>query len=123
MATFGTRLHTFLHGKHVGTDEYGNKYYTMKRAAEDGRTRRWVVYNGLAEASKVPPLWHAWLHYTTDMLPSEVPVQHYDWEKEHVPNLTGTEGSYLPPGHIKRGADRSPSYSDYQAWTPGEGAP
>ena len=31
------------------------------------RRRRWVLYRrGPVEASRVPPEWHAWLHYTTE---------------------------------------------------------
>jgi len=120
MATLGTRLHTMLYGKHVGTDVFGNRYYTERRAAKDRRTRRWVVYKGLAEASKVPALWHGWLHYTMDALPQELSTPSYDWQKEHIPNLTGTAGAYVPPGHIHRGAKRDASTSDYEAWTPGD---
>ena len=28
--TFGTRISTFLYGKLIGTDEFGNKYYQDK---------------------------------------------------------------------------------------------
>ena len=37
----------------------------------DARKRRWVIYNGYAEASKVPPDWHGWLHYTFDEPPTD----------------------------------------------------
>jgi len=120
MATIGTRLHTLLYGKYVGTDTFGNRYYTERRAAKDRRTRRWVVYKGMAEASKVPALWHGWLHYTMDEVPRENSTSSYDWQKEHIPNLTGTAGAYVPPGHIHRGAKRDASTSDYEAWTPGD---
>ncbi len=121
MATIGTRLHTWLCGKHVGTDQFGNRYYTQRSAPDKGRAKRWVIYKGLAEPSKVPPLWHGWLHYSTDALPDKK-HKAYDWEKEYIPNLTGTAGAYVPPGHIRRGAERDRSASDYEAWTPGEGA-
>ena len=48
-ATYGTLLTTWLTGVPVGTDEYGNRYYRSK----DGK-RRWVLYNGTVEASRVP---------------------------------------------------------------------
>lgn len=120
MATIGTRLFTFLHGRCVGTDTFGNRYYTERRQAKKGRTRRWVIYKGTAEPSKVPSLWHAWLHYSTDMLPDQMSAPHYEWQKEHIPNLTGTAGAYVPPGHIHRGARRDASASDYEAWSPGD---
>ena len=55
-ATVGTRLLTWRRGEEVGRDEQGNIYYQ----AEGGR-RRWVVYEGEAEASRIPPEWHGWL--------------------------------------------------------------
>ena len=52
--TLGTRFHTWRRGKRVGEDEFGNAYYEGGTDSE-GRTRRWVVYNGYAEASAIPP--------------------------------------------------------------------
>lgn len=115
MATIGTKIHTMLFGKFVGSDEFGNRYYTRKTSQGE---KRWVMYNGKDEPSKVPPLWHGWLHYTLDEVPSASTVKHYKWEKQHLPNLTGTAGAYVPPGHIRRGAEREPSTSDYTAWKP-----
>ena len=36
-----------------------------------GFERGWVIYNGYAEASRVPPSWHGWLHHTVDVAPTE----------------------------------------------------
>ena len=45
--SFGTRVFTWLHGEHVGTDEFGNRYYVSRDSRSyDGRRRRWVIYNG-----------------------------------------------------------------------------
>lgn len=118
--TLGTKLSTFFGGNHVGTDEFGNRYFTGKKAKHGQRARRWVMYKGIPEPTKVPPMWNAWLHYTIDALPTELNMPAYAWQKEHLPNLTGTAGAYLPPGHIRRGADRSATVADYQPWTPGE---
>ena len=118
-ATIGTKLYTWLHGKKVGEDDFGNCYYHLKKVPTDGsRRKRWVVYNGMVEPSKIPALWHAWLHYTIDELPTDMKIAKHDWQKEHVPNLTGTKGAYLPDGHIARGGERAASSSDYEAWTP-----
>ncbi len=117
-ATIGTRIHTLLFGKYVGQDEFGNRYFRHRSAKQGQHLKRWVIYKGIPEPSKVPALWHAWLHYTTDKLPDEMGIKRYDWQKEHMPNLTGTAGAYVPPGHIKRGASRDASSSDYQAWSP-----
>jgi len=113
--SFGTWLHTKLHGEHVGEDAYGNVYYKSKRMRAGNREERWVIYRGEPEASKVPPEWHAWLHHTTDA-PLEGPTR--PWSKPHLPNLTGTKDAYLPPGHDQRGGHRAKATGDYQAWTP-----
>jgi len=72
--TFGTQLWTWRFGELVGEDEQGNRYYRTKGRKIDpslGFERRWVIYNGYAEASRVPPSWHGWLHHTVDVAPTE----------------------------------------------------
>lgn len=116
--TITTRIHSYLFGKLVGEDAYGNRYYTEKSTRKSRKTRRWVIYNGMAEPSKVPPEWHSWLHQTLDVPPSQRTVHRHQWEKPHQPNLTGTEGAYLPPGHLAKGGKRAEATADYEAWTP-----
>lgn len=117
MATIGTRLHTWLYGRSVGQDPDGNIYYTDKTLRPGVRGRRWVIYKGEPEASKVPPEWHAWLHFTTD---EPIPLrERRPWQKPHQMNMTGTPGSYRPPGHDYRGGHRAPATGDYESWTPG----
>lgn len=109
--TLGTQLHTWWAGRLVGEDGEGNRYY------ESGdRGRRWVIYNGEMEASRVPPEWHGWLHHTFDAPPTRVPLKHKDWEKAHVPNLTGTPAAYAPPGSIRHA--KPVARRDYEAWSP-----
>ena len=115
--TIGTRLFTYFRGRPVGTDEAGNRYFEEKRARAGRRSRRWVLYEGEAEASKVPPEWHAWLHFTTDEPISM--ASRKAWQKPHLPNLTGTSDSYRPPGHDYSGGQRPTATGDYEAWTPG----
>ena len=107
--TLGTRLLTWLRGELVGTDSLGNRYYREKgnRPLRRGggrasREKRWVMYNGEPEGSKVPPEWHAWLHHTVDEIPRADRVR-YPWEKEHQPNMTGTPFAYHPPRPRDRG--------------------
>lgn len=116
-ATIGTRLHTLFYGRFIGQDEFGNRYYEARSAAKHARLKRWVVYDGIADASKVPPHWHGWLHYT---LPAPIPeaAHRHRWQKEHVPNLTGTKGRYVPAGHISKGGARAKTVADYEPWTP-----
>jgi NADH:ubiquinone oxidoreductase subunit len=120
--TFGTQLWTWRFGEAVGEDEQGNRYFRTKGGKIDpslGFERRWVVYNGLAEASRVPPSWHGWLHHTVDVAPTEENYTPHEWEKPHIPNLTGTPAAYRPPGSTLASGRRPKATGDYQPWTPG----
>jgi NADH:ubiquinone oxidoreductase subunit len=120
-ATPGIHFTVWRRGRFVGQDDFGNRYYEARddRDSYDrGRKRRWVVYQGYADASKVPPDWHGWLHYTFDEPPTSAPLPRRAWEKDYVPNLTGTVYAYRPKGAISRGGDRQRATGDYEAWTP-----
>lgn len=106
-------------GKHVGTDQFGNKYYEGKPRKGYKRARRWVMYKGAPEASYIPPEWHGWLHRQTDAIPGEASFRR-DWQKPYAPNQTGTDGAYRPPGHVLEGGKRPRATGDYQAWRPPE---
>lgn len=108
--TIGTKIFTRLRGRLVGKDEFGNKYYEDKKPTG----KRWVLFKGMAEPSKVPASWHGWLHGTTDKVLDGC----YDWQKPHMPNLTGTKNAYFPTGHKKKGGLRSKATGDYEAWQP-----
>lgn len=118
-ATIGTRIHTWLSGRFVGRDEFGNRYFEARsmRHRQGTRKKRWVMYHGLAEPSKVPAHWHGWLHYTLDA-PVPEAAHKYNWQKQHLPNLTGTTGRYLPSGHISKGGKRAATAADYEPWSP-----
>ncbi|MBU6499976.1 MAG: NADH:ubiquinone oxidoreductase subunit NDUFA12 [Rhodospirillales bacterium] len=113
----GTRINTWLHGRKIGRDGDGNTYYEDRRSRGDEKPRRWVIYAGAAEASAVPPEWHAWLHYTTDAPLPETGRR--AWQKPHHANATGTAAGYRPPGHDYKGGVRAHATGDYEAWTPG----
>lgn len=124
MTTIGTLLFTWLRGEQVGSDASGNKYYRLKGARPlvrgggmESRERRWVIYNGIVEASKVPPEWHGWLHHSTNELPP-ADLQRRVWEKDHLPNLTGTTLAYRPPGSVLKGGVRARATGDYEPWMP-----
>ena len=104
----GIYVLTWLKGARVGEDAYGNVYYRMKGQTAP-HDRRWVIYKGRPEASKVPPEWHGWLHHMTDEIPSPE-IGSYPWQKGHLPNLTGTCLAYRPTRHKAVG--------DYVPWTP-----
>ncbi|MDC0736882.1 NADH:ubiquinone oxidoreductase subunit NDUFA12 [Cognatishimia sp. SS12] len=109
--TLNTRFFTWRKGEKVGEDDQGNVYYRNK---DD--SKRWVIYNGEAEASRVGADWHGWLHRTFDTPPSEKPLVHKAWEKPHQENLTGTMLAYAPAGSIRVGTPKE--RSDYEAWQP-----
>lgn len=109
--TFGTQLWTWRKGEKVGEDAAGNIYY---RNVDD--SKRWVIYNGDMEATRVTPDWHGWLHHTWDQPPTEIDLKHKNWEKPHQKNLTGTEAAYAPAGSLRQAAPVA--RADYEAWTP-----
>ncbi|MEL7212343.1 MAG: NADH:ubiquinone oxidoreductase subunit NDUFA12 [Pseudomonadota bacterium] len=109
--TLGTQLWTWRKGVRVGEDADGNVFYKNR---DD--SRRWVIFNGEAEASRVSPEWHGWLHRTWDTPPTEAPLPRKTWEKPHQENLTGTALAYAPAGSIRRKAPQEKS--DYEAWSP-----
>ena len=74
--------------------------------------------NGEAEASRVSPDWHGWLHRTYDETPDEKPLVHKAWEKPHQENLSGSELAYAPAGSIRKAAAPAAARSDYEAWVP-----
>ncbi len=114
-ATIGTTLHSWRHGELMGEDSLGNRYYRGRR---DGR--RWVIYAGSNDASRVPAEWHGWLHGTLDDVPERALPPVREWQAAPAANLTGTASAYLPAGALDRGAQRARSAGDYGAWTPEE---
>ena len=110
-STMNMQFFTWRKGVKVGEDEQGNSFYT----SHDGK-RRWVMFNGEAEASRVSPDWHGWLHHTWDETPTDKPVTHKAWEKPHLPNLTGTGAAYRPEGSLRKA--EPVERRDYEAWSP-----
>jgi NADH:ubiquinone oxidoreductase subunit len=108
--TLGTQLWTWRKGVKVGEDAAGNIYY---RTHDDAR--RWVIFNGEVEASRINPDWHGWLHRTRDEPPTDKPLAHKAWEKPHMANMTGTDAAYAPSGSLRRAPK---ARADYEAWRP-----
>ena len=109
--TLNTQIFTWRKGVKVGEDDQGNVFYKTRDDA-----KRWVIFNGEIEASRISPDWHGWLHRTWDEPPTEKPLARKPWEKPHQENLTGTEMAYTPAGSIRQAhpAERR----DYEAWSP-----
>src|ERR1700716_17579 len=91
--TFGTQLWTWRFGELVGEDEQGNRYFRTRGGKIDpslGFERRWVIYNGYGEASRGPPSGDGGLPNTGAPRPPKEPYEPHEWEKPHLPNMTGT---------------------------------
>ena len=119
-ATIGAAFTIWRRANPIGQDEFGNRYFEARdnKDSYDGRKRRWVIYRGYAEPSKIPPDWHGWMHYTFDEPPTTAPLPRKAWELPHIPNLTGTINAWRPKGSIARGGERASATADYKAWTP-----
>jgi NADH dehydrogenase len=88
--TLGTRIKTILFGKLIGEDSFGNKYYESKKG------KRWVIYYGEVDASKIPVEWFSWMHFTPNKIEKNHQLEKYEWQKPHQENLTGTDTAYFP---------------------------
>ncbi|MET0270723.1 MAG: NADH:ubiquinone oxidoreductase subunit NDUFA12 [Sphingomonas sp.] len=116
-ATIGTSLFSRRNGTEVGRDALGNLYFEAKKT-ENGFRRRWVMYNGANDASRVPPEWHGWLHHTVEALPDQSLPPARAWEKPALPNQTGLPTAYRPAGALEKGGRRAAATGDYEAWSP-----
>ncbi|WOO83943.1 NADH dehydrogenase [ubiquinone] 1 alpha subcomplex subunit N7BM [Vanrija pseudolonga] len=98
------RMMTYIgdakYGTHVGTDQFGNRYFQQYDAREElpGR-QRWVDYaQDDFNASQVPRGWASWLAHTRLDPPPEDPIYQASkqkWETPYVENLTGTRGRFI----------------------------
>jgi NADH:ubiquinone oxidoreductase subunit len=116
-ASWGTSILTRRHGSEVGRDDAGNLYFQHK----DDPKRRWVIYAGNNDGSRVPPGWQSWLRGTIDELPEKGLPPRRPWEKEFIPNLTGSGDAWRPSGARRPEGPRAATTGDYSAWTPDEG--
>ena len=117
-ATIGTLVNSAMTGVQVGTDSQGNRYYRSKKPNARGHERRWVIYDGANDASRVPSEWHGWLHGAFDDVPESRLPPPKIWEVEYTPNATGTAQAYRPQGALERGGRRAAATGDYEAWAP-----
>ena len=111
-ASLGTMLYSWRKGGKVGSDEHGNAYHQGR----DGR--RWVIYAGSNDVSRVPPEWYAWLTRQIDDVPERALPPPPKFLKAPLPNLTGTASAYRPSGALERGGRRAAASGDYQPWIP-----
>ena len=116
--SLGTLIYTWLHGSLVGSDDAFNKYYCNSKNFNDLSAKRWVIFNGKIEASKIPSHWHAWLHKSIDTPP--INYKHkYSWQKNHQENKTGTDEAYYPDSHpLSKNYNSEAIKSEYESWKP-----
>lgn len=117
-STIGAAFDIKRRSEFVGADDYGNRYFQDRKASTGGRKKRYVIYNGLAEPSKVPADWHGWLHHAVQDPPTVTPLERRAWETDHKPNMTGTIFAYKPSGSVASGGERQAAPGDYEAWDP-----
>ncbi|KAK3359626.1 NADH ubiquinone oxidoreductase subunit NDUFA12-domain-containing protein [Lasiosphaeria hispida] len=83
-------------GKLVGVDKFGNKYFEDNE--ELPLRTRWIDYaKHDFDPAQIEPLWHLWISYGTDTLPSQDPSAsiHRSWAApHHIPNYTATRGAF-----------------------------
>ena len=116
---FLTYLKLFFTANYIGEDSYKNKYYESKKRKDYlGRKKRFCIFNGIVEASKIPSNWHAWIHHN-----SNVAIEHqkYFWMKSHIPNLTGTLHSFQPNHHTQFNVYGNNSINKNKNYTPWNG--
>jgi len=105
--TIGTFIYTLFSGKFVGSDQFGNKYYSNSKG------KRWVIYKNNIESSKIPPDWHLWIHSLTIKKPENI-INKFAWQKEHEENLTGTKKAYKPEGSLL--LESKKNMKKYETW-------
>ena len=92
--TLGTRIQTILFGKFVGKDSFGNKYYQTKKG------KRFIIYKGEVDASKIPNEWYSWIHFMKNKIENVHELKKFHWQKPHKSNQTGTDQAYQPNKNV-----------------------
>ncbi|HWJ58486.1 MAG TPA: NADH:ubiquinone oxidoreductase subunit NDUFA12 [Sphingomicrobium sp.] len=113
-ASWGTAIVSRRTGREVGRDHAGNVYFENKK----NPSRRWVIYNGSNDASRVPPDWQLWLRGTIEDLPSKALPPARRFQKDPTPNLTGTMAAFRPDGALGSSKVRPAATGDYEPWIP-----
>ena len=113
-ASLGTTIVSWRTGEEMGRDEDGNVYFQHRKDP----SRRWVIYQGSNDSSRVSPGWNAWLRGTIAEVPAKSLPQRRPFEQAPQPNLTGTPGAYRPSGSLNSRGIRPAATGDYEAWKP-----
>ncbi|MFY9590033.1 NADH-ubiquinone oxidoreductase subunit NDUFA12 family protein [Rickettsia endosymbiont of Halotydeus destructor] len=84
--------------KKVGEDALFNNYYESKKLNYLGRYKRFIIYKEASEPTKIPPMWHAWLHYMIDEVPLD--INNFPWQQTHIVS-TKPESKTVEPGYTR----------------------
>jgi NADH:ubiquinone oxidoreductase subunit len=104
----------------IGDDQFGNRYYEIKKKNKNGKNERFVVYKIWEEPSILPTEWYMWLHHMT----ARSPFQHSTtldehrsktFLKDHLPNATGT---IYAEHYIQKYKNELKQSSQYTPWIP-----
>ena len=113
-ASWGTALFSHRHGEEAGRDAAGNVYFRHRKDP----ARRWVIYAGANDSSRVPPGWNAWLRGTIADVPDKALPERRAFEQPPQANITGTDDAFRPSGSLTRSGVRPAATGDYHAWKP-----
>ena len=113
-ASWGTAIFSRRHGLEVGRDDEGNVYFQGRKDP----ARRWVIYNGSNDGSRVPPNWQLWLRGSIEDLPGKALPPARNFQQKPTANLTGTMEAFRPGGSLGTNRVRPASTGDYEPWTP-----
>lgn len=103
---WGLLLYTKIFGQYVDTDTSNNVYYKTKNSIPE---KRWVIYNGIYDSSKIPANWHSWLHFMRDTPPEK---DTHMW----IPNTTGTKFAHKQITSIEKIPQIA--LDCYSSWSP-----
>ena len=116
--SIGTTLYTWFCGHYVGKDKFQNQYFCNTKDFNNMRAKRWVIFKGEIEASKIPSHWHSWLHKTIETPPIDYKHK-YSWQKDHEKNMTGTRKAYYPSSHpLSKSHETEIIKGEYETWDP-----
>lgn len=113
-ASWGTAINSRRFGREVGRDSDGNVYFQHRKDP----ARRWVIYAGDNDGSRVPPGWQLWLRGTIGDVPSKSLPPARKFERPPTRNLTGTIDAFRPEGSLAGKKIRPASTGDYEPWIP-----
>ncbi len=100
MMKFLVKIYLKFFATKVGEDEYGNEFFELKTTDYLGRKKRYCLYRGVVEASKISPEWHPFMHYQIEARDVKSTYKQYKWQKPFVPDTTLSSNKYLPKSHL-----------------------